>query len=301
MKIGIWTSGGVLLLAVILLGSGSTTVGPGEVLIVRRFGRLIPEPWTPGWHWSWPLGIDRTTRIRLDEVRQLDFGRVAPAGPRDDPDAGEFLTGDQNLLRVRGVVHFRVADPVSFALQTGQFEPLLMRSVEASLARALSGRGIDAPLRSGRAEVASEVGRALTRSVDALGLGVEILEVNLTDARPPVEVEPAFIEAQAAQSGRDRRINEARALAGATRPVALATAGRSVDEARSRADRAVAMASGQADRFLSLLAEADRSRSLTVSRLYRDTLRDLLPRVRRKVLMTPDEPVDLGLFGPNAK
>ena len=46
-----------------------------------------------------------------------------------------------------------------------------------------------------------------------------------------------------------------------------------------------------------LLAEADRSRALTVSRLYRDALRDLLPRVRRKVLMTPDEPVDLGLFG----
>ncbi len=301
MRIRTWSWGVVLLLAAILLGAGSTTVGPGEVLVVRRLGRVIPEPWRPGWHWSWPLGIDRTTRIRLDEVRRHDFGRVEPAGPTDDPGAGEFLAGDQNLLRARGVVHFRVADPIAFALRTGQFEPILTRLVEASLARALASRGIDAPLRSGRAEVAAEVGRALARSVDALGLGVEILGVNLTDARPPVEVEPAFIEAQAAQSGRDRRINEARALSGATRPVALAAAGRSIDEARSRADRAGAMAKGQADRFLSLLAEADRSRALTVSRLYRDALRDLLPRVRRKVLMTPEEPVDLGLFGPNAK
>jgi hypothetical protein len=54
---------------------------------------------------------------------------------------------------------------------------------------------------------------------------------------------------------------------------------------------------GQAERVLALLAEADRSRALTVRRLYRDALRDLLPRVRRKVLLTPEEPVDLSLFG----
>ena len=61
------------------------------------------------------------------------------------------------------------------------------------------------------------------------------------------------------------------------------------------------MARAQAERFLALLAEADRSRPLTVRRLYRDALRDLLPKVRRKVLLTPDEPVDLGLFGITPK
>ena len=42
---------------------------------------------------------------------------------------------------------------------------------------------------------------------------------------------------------------------------------------------------------------AERSRPLTVRRLYRDALRDLLPRVRRKLVLTPDEPVDLSLMG----
>ena len=58
------------------------------------------------------------------------------------------------------------------------------------------------------------------------------------------------------------------------------------------------MARGRADRFVALLAEAGRSRALTVRRLYLDGLRDGLARARRKVLLTPDEPIDLSLFGP---
>ena len=296
-----WVIGILGALALASLASGWTTVGPGEVVVVRRLGRVLPKPWGPGSHWGWPPGIDRPMRLRLDEVRRLEFGRIEPAGPMDAPGDGEFLTGDLNIVRGRGVVQYRVADPVAFVLGSGDRDRLLARATEAALARALAAREVDAPLRSGRQEVAREVREGLARSVDRLGLGVTILGVNLTDARPPIEVEPAFVEAQAAQSGRDRRINEARALAGTIRPAALAAAEAATDDARAKADRGVAMARGQAQRFVSLLGEADRSRGLTVRRLYRDALRDLLPRVRRKVLMTPDEPVDLGLFGSGAR
>ena len=199
------------------------------------------------------------------------------------------------------MVQYRVTDPVAYLLRSAEVGRLLARSTEASLAGALASRGIDAPLRSGRPDVALAIQEDLARSIERLDLGVAILGVNLTDARPPVEVEPAFVEAQAAQSDRDRRINEARALLGAIRPAALSKAQASTDEARAKADRDVALARGQAERFVALLAEFDRSRSLTVRRLYRDALRDLLPRVRRKVLMTPEEPVDLGLFGTGVK
>jgi membrane protease subunit HflK len=241
--------------------------------------------------------VDRVSRVRLDEVRRLEFGRIEPAGPRDEPGEGEFLTGDRNLVRVRGVVQYRIADPVAFLIRSNDVDRLLARATEASLARALAARGVDAPLRSGRVDLARDVEAELARSVERLGVGVSILGVNLTDARPPVEVEPAFLEAQAAQSDRDRRIDEARALLGILRPAAVASGEGLTNDARAKADRTLAIARGQAERFLALLAEADRSRTLTVRRLYRDALRDLLPRVRRKVLMTPDEPVDLGLIG----
>jgi membrane protease subunit HflK len=288
---------GLGLIGLALVWSGWTTVGPGEVAVVRRLGRVLPGAWAPGSHWRWPLGVDRVSRVRLDEVRRLEFGRIEPAGPRDEPGEGEFLTGDRNLVRVRGVVQYRIADPVAFLIRSNDVDRLLARATEASLARALAARGVDAPLRSGRVDLARDVEAELARSVERLGVGVSILGVNLTDARPPVEVEPAFLEAQAAQSDRDRRIDEARALLGILRPAAVASGEGLTNDARAKADRTLAIARGQAERFLALLAEADRSRTLTVRRLYRDALRDLLPRVRRKVLMTPDEPVDLGLIG----
>jgi modulator of FtsH protease HflK len=289
------------ILALAFLGLGWRTVEPGEVVVVRRLGRVLPRTWGPGAHWAWPLGIDRLSRLRLDEVRRLEFGLVETPGPRDAPGSGEYLTGDRNIVRARGVVQYRVADPVAFVVRSADLDQILERATEASLARSLASKAIDAPLRGGRPEVARDVQDALARSVESLGLGVAILGVNLTDARPPVEVEPAFAEAQSALSERDRRINEARTLAGTLRPAALAAAEASTEDARAKAHRGESAARAQAERFLSLLAEADRSRALTVRRLYRDALRDLLPKVRRKVLMTPDEPVDLGLFGSGPK
>jgi membrane protease subunit HflK len=280
-----------------VLLSGWRTVEPGEVVVLRRFGRVQAEPWGPGAHWAWPIGIDRLSRLRLDEVRRLEFGRIDPSGPLDAPGSGEFLTGDRNIVRARGVVQYRVIDPVAFLLGSESFDATFARITEASLARALASRPIDAPLRDGRAEVACDVQQALGRSVETLGLGVTILGVNLTDARPPIEVEPAFAEAQSALSERDRRLNEARSLAGQLRPAAVSLAENLSNGARIDANRKATMARAEADRFLRLLDEANRSRALTIRTLYRDTLRDLLPKVRRKVLMTPDEPVDLGLFG----
>src|SRR5262249_53035631 len=101
---------GIVILA--YAGSGWTVVAPGEVVVVRRFGRVLPAAWPPGLHLGWPWGIDRKTRVRLDAVRRLPIGLVDVPGPDDDPGAGEYLTGDLNLLRAQGIVQYRVADPV---------------------------------------------------------------------------------------------------------------------------------------------------------------------------------------------
>jgi hypothetical protein len=51
------------------------------------------------------------------------------------------------------------------------------------------------------------------------------------------------------------------------------------------------------DALLPRMAEADRSRPLTIGRLYLDALQEFLPRLKRKILLTPEEPIDLGVLG----
>jgi membrane protease subunit HflK len=279
------------------LATGWTVVAPGEAVVVRRLGRVLPRPWTPGSHWGWPRGIDRLERVRTDEVRRLEIGLAGTPGPDDAPGAGEFLTGDLNLLRARGIVQYRVADPVAFVLHAAGSDRLLTRLAEAGLTRALARRGIDAALRAERVALAHDAEEELSRSVSRYGLGLTILGVSLTDARPPAEVQPDFDAAQSAQSEHERRLNEARTYAAVSLPAARASALTKTEQARAEAHRKVVLAQGRAERFLTLLAEAERSRELTVRRLYLDALRELLPRVRRKLVLTPDEPVDLSLFG----
>jgi membrane protease subunit HflK len=283
--------------ALAYMATGWVVVAPGEAAVVRRMGRVLPRPWTPGAHWGWPLGFDDVTRVRTDRVRRISVGRAGAPGAAEARDAGEFLTGDLNLLRAEATVQYRVSDPVAFALRSADVEPLLTRLTESSLSRAVARRGVDDALRTGRAAIARDVGEDLQRASGQLGLGISVLGVSLTEVRPPSEVAPDFAAAQAARSDRDRRINEARAYQAASMPAAKAAALARTEQARAYADRTEALARSRAGRFLALLAEADRSRPLTVRRLYLDAIRDLLPKVKRKLVMTPDEPVDLSILG----
>jgi membrane protease subunit HflK len=287
-----------LFLAVALIGAaGWCMVAPGEVVVVRRLGRLIEPAWRPGLHWSWPLGIDRLERVRSDAVRQLTIGWAGPPSPEIEPAAGELMTGDLNLVRIQATVQYRVATPSDYVLRAEQVEPLLMRSAEASLTRALARRGVDSVLRSDRPVIAREVEQELQRSSQSHQLGVTILGVSLTDARPPSEVAADFAAAQAAESQRDRRLNEARTY----QEVGLATAGSSaravLEAARAAAERTVLAARAEAQRFTVLLAEAQRSRSLTIQRLYIETIQALFDRVQRKLILPPGDAVDLTILG----
>ncbi len=281
--------------------SGVFTVAPGEVAVVRRLGRVLPRSLAPGLHWGWPAGLDRVARVRTTSVRRLEVGFVGAPAPDTDPDSGEYMSGDLNFLRARGIVQYRVADPVAFTLRMGEIEPLLSRMAEASLSRALARLPIDATLRAGRAEVAAQMESDLARSIARYQLGIAILSVSLTDARPPSEVAPDFAAAQAAQSERDRRIRQATTYETTTLIAAKAAAGAKIEEARSRADRSLALTKARVSRFVALLGEAGSSRRLTVRRIYLETFRELWPKVRRKLVMTPEESVDLSLFENSAE
>jgi modulator of FtsH protease HflK len=287
------------LAAVLAAATGWCLVAPGEVVVVRRFGRVVEPPWGPGLHCRWPLGIDRIDRVRSDAVRQVTIGLAGPAGSDLEPGAGEVMTGDLNLLRFQATVQYRIARPVDYALRVDQVEPLLTTSAEASVSRAMAVRGVDAVLRSDRQAIAREVKHDLQSSADHYQSGVSILGVSLTDARPPTEVEADFAAAQSADSERDRRVNEAQSYNETTTTAAGAAAHKKLEIAHAVAERTVLIARADAQRFLDLLPEVGRSRSLTVRRLYIETMQSLLDGVKRKVVLPPGGDVDLTVLGVN--
>ncbi|HZW33111.1 MAG TPA: SPFH domain-containing protein [Isosphaeraceae bacterium] len=288
---------GLGLAVALFVAAGWCLVAPGEVVVVRRLGRLVEPPWGPGLHWRFPLGIDRLDRVRSDAVRHVTIGQAGPPGGDQEPSTGEALTGDLNLVRIQATVQYRVARPVDFVLHAEPAEHLLARSAEASLTRALARRGVDAVLRSDRQLIARDVERDLQADSDRLALGAAILGVSLTDARPPVEVAADFAAAQAAESHRDRRVHEARTHEAVQLTAAKAQAEAAREAARADATRTTLHARAEAQHFLTLMAEARRSPDLTIRRLYIETLQDLLDRVRRKLILPPGDSLDLTVLG----
>jgi membrane protease subunit HflK len=243
------------------------------------------------------VGIDRLDRVRSDAVRQLTVGQSGTPAADQEASAGEVLTGDLNLLRIEAILQYRVATPVDYVLQSGQIEPLLARAVEASLSRSLARRGVDAVLRSERGPIAQEVQDNLQADAQRLRLGVIILSVSLTDARPPAEVAADFAAAQSAESRREHRINEAETYKAVQLTTASARGQARLESARADAGRELLTARAEAQQFLALMPEAQRSRELTFRRLYIDSIQSMLERVRRKLILPAGESLDLTVLG----
>ena len=238
-----------------------------------------------------------STVVRTDEVRRLSVGPGDPLEAGGEAYGGEFLAGDLNLVRIRAVVQYRVDDPVAYVVQGEAVEGLLQRFAEAGLSACLARRGIDAVLRAGRQAIAGEVEGSLRQAVREHRIGLSILGVSLTDARPPAEVAEDFVAAQSAENQRDRRGNEARTRAETTLTSSRAESQARLERARSAAHRKLVASRAQAERFLLLVDEVRRSRPLTIQRIYLDAMKSMLDRVRRKVVLPPGDSVDLTVLG----
>src|SRR5712664_3910873 len=120
----------MVLLAVLFLGSGLTTVGPQEKAIILRFGKPVGEGEDallgPGFHWAWPPPIDEVVKIPIGQVQtvQSTIGWYATTAAREATGAepppgtslnpatdGYLLTADGNIIHARGTLRYRISEP----------------------------------------------------------------------------------------------------------------------------------------------------------------------------------------------
>ncbi|HEY2154656.1 MAG TPA: heavy metal translocating P-type ATPase, partial [Isosphaeraceae bacterium] len=177
----------VLAAVLVYLGSGLTLIGPGEIGLLRRFGRYISPPLGPGLHVQWPAPVEWVTKVEPDAVR---LARVGPSptpvgrgpvawgavhGPARDESA-LFFTGDENLVELAGVVEYRLSEAGAAGLVFG------VASVDATVAAAAEGAFREevgrAPLEdilaAGRRRFEADVEARLRRRLAETGLGVAV-------------------------------------------------------------------------------------------------------------------------------
>lgn len=260
-----WKLASAAIALVLLIGyaaSGFAAIGPAEIGIVNRCGRLLPEHLEPGLRWHWPWPIESIVRVRPAEVRTVEIGFRTNEDATDDslawsnshrgskrwiPDESSLITGDGNLVELLATVRFHIADPHAYLTQRSAPELQLRASAEALLREFAAARPFAELLTIERAVFAEWVVEQLRQRTHDFGLKVDGISIH--DLHPPLEVVGAYHNVARAQEERDRQINEALAAAIITRQNAEANALRTTRDAEARAEERILIATTRRQEF----------------------------------------------------
>lgn len=263
----------------IWLLTGIYIVQEGNRGVVTRFGKYS-ETTMPGPHWHIPTPIETVQIVNVEQQRVAEIGTRVSGRSSQDMASGEslMLTQDENIVDMHLTVQWQIKDAREFLFRVLSPETTL-KQVTKSAQRAVIGKStMDFVLTEGRSEVAEEIKTEVQRMLDDYDTGIRVLSVNLMDAQPPEEVQPAFADAIKAREDEQRLKNEAQSYANEVIPKARGAAARLTEEAEAYKQRVVARAQGEAGRFSRLLAEYEKAPEVTRERLYIETLQDIYGR-----------------------
>ncbi|MDP8214388.1 MAG: FtsH protease activity modulator HflK [Candidatus Euphemobacter frigidus] len=285
----------VVLLVVIGLAGTFYSIDADEVGVVRRFGRYIAST-APGLHYKLPFGIDKVTPVRIrhiftDEfgVRTLEAGRKTRYSSRSYLGESLMLTGDLNILDVRWIVQYRIADPVKFLFNTRNPVNNIRDISEVVMRRLVGDYSVDEVLTTKRSEINTLAQTGIQKILADYETGVQIVTVKLQDVNPPDKVKPAFNEVNQAKQEKDKLVNQAWEAYNKIIPKARGEAERTIREAEGYAVDKINRARGDTERFISVLAEYKKAPEITKKRVYLETMSEIIPKARQKYIMDPKQ------------
>ncbi len=276
--------------AVIFIFSAFFTVNPEEVGVVLRFGKYTRTV-NPGLNFKLPLGIESVTKVPVESQMKLEFGfRTEKADVRSRYNVRGYqqeslmLTGDLNAAEVEWIVQYRIADPYKYLFRVRNAEQTFRDINEAVMRQVVGDRTVNEVLTIGRQDVASTVKLKLQELANQYETGIKVEQLVLQDVNPPDEVKPAFNEVNEAQQEKEKLINQARSEYNKVIPKASGEAERTVEEAKGYAMERINMAEGEAAKFNSIFKEYRKAKEVTRQRIYLETMKEILPKVGRKLI-----------------
>lgn len=123
--------GGLILL--ILAWQGTYSVNPGEVGVVRTFGKETGQS-QPGLHFRVPIA-QQVDIIDLATIRRAEIGfRSSGEGANKRVDSEALmLTGDENIIEAQMIVQYQIQDPSKYLFRLADPEKTLHAAAEVAL------------------------------------------------------------------------------------------------------------------------------------------------------------------------
>jgi membrane protease subunit HflK len=282
----------LLVLAGIGLWTAYYTVPSDSVAVVQRFGKYIKDV-PPGLHFKLPLGIDTAKIVPVKRQLKQEFGFTTPGAadpyqsphPRDGKRETQMVTGDLNAALVEWVVQYRISDPAKFLFEVREPSETLRYVSESVMREVVGDRTVDEVITIGRQEIEIEALTKMQALSTKYAMGISIDQVQLKNINPPKPVQESFNEVNQAQQEKEKLINEARRDYNKVIPLAEGEKDQRIREADGYRLKRVNEAEGDVARFNALLAEYRKAPEVTRRRIYVETLQEVLPSIRSKIII----------------
>ena len=281
----------VLLAIVVLAGLVTSfyTVQPESQGVVLRFGEY-KKTVEPGLRFKLPFGIDDVyvLPVRRQLKQEYGFGSSGATNPsqfverRSRDREKSMMTGDLNAAEVEWIVQYRIKEPRLYLFNVMDPEGTLRYVSESVMRTVVGDRTVDEVITIGRQEIEEEARDRLEALVKKYELGIGIDQIQLQNVNPPPPVQASFNEVNQAQQERETMINQANGEYNKEVPRSRGVADQKIQAAEGYALKRVNEALGDVSRFNAQLKEFEKASSITRTRLYLETLKDVIPQMGRK-------------------
>ena len=284
-------AGVVAIILLIALGWTSCyTVQAESEGVVLRFGKFLKTV-EPGLQFKLPFGIDQVTVLPTRRQLKLEFGFVTPGYTNSDQpgkDAEEersMVTGDLNAALVEWVVQYRIDDPKQYLFDVRNPGQTLRDLSEAAMREVIGDRTVDEVITIGRQDIEISALARMQELAKRYKLGVRVDQVQLKNVNPPAEVQASFNEVNKAQQDRENAINIANGDYNEAVPKAKGQADQTIRGAEGYRFKRVNEAQGDVASFNAMLQQYIKAPEITRTRLYLETVGDVLPNTGEKIII----------------
>ena len=285
----------IAVLVVIALLTAFYTVQAESQGVVLRFGKYIKTV-EPGLKFKLPFGIDTVQIVPVRRQLKQEFGVSTrdATNPYQYTSSSEqtreksMVTGDLNAASVEWIVQFRVNNPKQFLFQVKEPESTLRAVSESVMREVVGDRTVDEVITVGRQEIEVVALQRMQELVDNYKMGLSIDQVQLKDVNPPPPVQPSFNEVNQAQQEREQLINQANGEYNKVVPRARGEADQKIRSAEGYALKRVNEAEGDATKFTALFTEFLKAPEVTKRRLHLETMRSIIPKMGKKIILDSD-------------
>jgi len=286
-----WIKWLVGIACIMYLMSGFYLVSTNQLGVKRRFGKVVNSRVTPGWHYRLPYPIERVDLIKAREKKRISVGfqfADQAAGRASNPTEGEFLSGDNNIIRMEMLLQYSILEPVDYLFSVREPSSLIEGLAKSALSEIVAQMKVDEIfIGSGKVAIQKLVLDKTQHQLNTLLQGkhwIQLSSINLQNVFPPLEVADAFKDVATARQDRDRYVNEAQGYQHEKIPWARGEAEKNLRESEAYRVEKINMASGEAKRFSKMCKEFKGNEEATYSRLFLETMEKTMPKMQKVIV-----------------